>query len=113
MASVNTFNGVFPRPPTGKRSDYLPKRRPGTRYRRPNSLLPIEVTNEPESRVSESARSSSEREQQSRTESLNNGKETTAKTRTRRQNHEDISAVVPHTEEHTKKVRLLPLKMIL
>lgn len=60
MASVNTFNGVFPRPPAGKRPDYLPKRRPGTRYRRPNSLPPIECTTEPESRVSERARSSSE-----------------------------------------------------
>lgn len=65
--------------------------------------------------MSESARSPSEREQQSRTESLNieDKKETTAKLRTRRQNLEDISAVVRHTKKCTKKVKLLPLKMIL
>lgn len=39
---MEAVNGVIPRPPTGKRPDYLPKRRPGTRYRRPDSLPPIQ-----------------------------------------------------------------------
>ena len=59
MAAVN---GGFPRPPTGKRPDYLPKRRPGVRYRRPDSLAPVHhfTITDPESGVSENERNSSE-----------------------------------------------------
>ena len=41
-----TANGVYPRPPTGKRPDYQPKQRPGVRYVRRGSLPPIMPSND-------------------------------------------------------------------
>ena len=92
-------NGVFSRPPTGKRPDYLPKRRPRVRYRRPDSLPPIQHSIILKSGVSESARSSSEPDGQPRGETM-------TESHTRDQHLQDQKAVIRPTKP-PKKVFLL------
>ena len=98
MAAVN---GVFPRPPTGKRPDYLPKRRPGVRYRRPDSLAPVHhfTLTDPESGVSENEINSSESDCQP-------GGETMAESHTRDQHLQDLQAVTRPTKPSKKVLSL-------
>ena len=98
MAAVN---GVFPRPPTGKRPDYLPKRRLGVRYRRPDSLSPVHhlTISDQESGVSKNERNSSESDCQP-------GGETMAESHTRDQHLQDRQAVIQPTKPSKKVLSL-------